>query len=80
MFMRKHGATSHHLTEDGTLVLTRGIGEKMEQLKVTASRLAAVEERIKSGLSPTSYELQATLLGVRARPKGQKPNQGKRLR
>ena len=78
MFVREHGATSHHLREDGALIMTRGSGKKMVQLKVTASALATVEERIRTHVPPFRHELQATLLGTKTRKATGKPNRGKR--
>lgn len=81
MFVRKHGATSHHVREDGALIMTRGSGKKMVQLKVTASALATVEERVRTHVTPFRNELEATRLGVaKASAKGKKRDSGKRLR
>jgi hypothetical protein len=80
MLVRKHGATSHYVREDGALIMTRGSGSKMQQLKVTASRLSALEDRIRTDVPPFRYELEAVLLGTKPRAKGRKPDPGKRLR
>lgn len=58
LFVRKHGATSHYVREDGALIMSRGSGKKAVRLKVTASRLDDVEERLKNGGTPYRYELE----------------------
>jgi hypothetical protein len=78
MFRRKFGATSYHVTEDGDLILSRGSGKKLQELKVTASRLSQVEERVRTHETPFHYELQATLLGTKAKTRKGKSDRGKR--
>jgi hypothetical protein len=65
VFVRKHEATSHYVREDGALIMTRGSGKKAVRLKVSASRLDAVEERLKNGGIPYRYELEVAELSVR---------------
>jgi len=80
MFVREHGATSRYVREDGALIMTRGSGKKTVRLKVSASRLDAVEERLKNGVLPYRYELEVVELSVRRQTtKGMKQSR-KRIR
>jgi hypothetical protein len=63
MLLRKHGATSYHVRENGDLIMSRGSGKKMVQLRVPSSRLEIVEECIRTGRTPFRNELEATQLG-----------------
>ena len=80
-FVREHGAQSHHVRENGDLILTRGKGKKIQQLMVTASALSIVEERIRTNVPPYRYEMQAKPLGgARKSYKSGKRNFEKRSR